>query len=60
MPDTVSVNLQGGLESIDVTGADDVEIQIRRDGEVLWVNAPLCRLRICRIRGTITITDERR
>ena len=46
----------GGL---DVMFLDDVEIKIRRDGKVVWVNSPTCVLRLCQIEGKITIIDER-
>jgi len=45
--------------SLDVMFMDDIDIKIRKDGRVLWINAPDCILRICRIAGTITIIDER-
>jgi hypothetical protein len=48
------------LESmLDITGAQKVEIEIRADGKVVWVNVDdVCRLRVCRIEG-ITINDYR-
>ena len=45
--------------SLDMMFVDDVEIKVRRDGKVLWINAPTCVLRICQIEGTINIIDER-
>jgi hypothetical protein len=47
------------VDSLDITGADDVEIVIKEDGKVVWVNSPLCVLRICQIRGRITVRDGR-
>ena len=45
---------------LDITGADDVEVQIKSDGMVLWVNlAHGCVLRICRIKGAINVIDYR-
>jgi len=35
---------------LDITGPCKVEVQIREDGTVLWVNVEgVCRLRICRV-----------
>lgn len=50
------------FESLDITGDDGagVEVQIRQDGKVLWINAlGRCVLRICKITGSITVNDER-
>jgi hypothetical protein len=45
---------------LDIAGADTVEIEIRVDGTVMWVNTEHgCKLRICRIDGPITIIDHR-
>ena len=45
---------------LDITGAKEVEVMVKEDGKVLWVNADgLCLLRICRI-GRITVEDKRR
>jgi hypothetical protein len=38
---------EGCNGALDITGVDDVEIDIRRDGKVLWVNVPSTVLRIC-------------
>lgn len=44
---------------LDITGADNVEIQIRRDSKVIWVNVQgVCVLRICQIKNLV-LTDER-
>ena len=44
---------------LDITGADNVEIQIRRDSNVIWVNVQgVCALRICQIKNLV-LTDER-
>lgn len=46
---------------VDVTGPEQVEVLIRNDGKVIWINVDgVCRLRCCRIVNPITITDERR
>lgn len=38
---------------------NEVEVQIRHDGNVLWVNVgPKCVLRICRIKD-LKVIDER-
>ena len=51
--------IKGRDGMIDITGADDVEIEITSDGRVIFINAPDCRMRICGIRGKIKITDKR-
>jgi len=36
--------------ALDVTGAAVVQVHVRRDGKVLWVNVNgVCVLRVCRI-----------
>jgi hypothetical protein len=46
-------------EILDIRAPQSVEIQIRYDGRVVWVNVDgICRFRSCRI-GELTITDER-
>ena len=50
---------QGALGWLDITGIDDVQIDIRHDGKVIWINGPTCRLRICSIRGKIIVKDNR-
>lgn len=48
------------MHNLDIIGTDEIEIRIRSDGKVLWVNTGYgCKLRICRIQGNITIIDER-
>lgn len=38
------------LQLLDITGAEHVEILIREDKKVIWVNVNgVCRLRVCRI-----------
>lgn len=45
---------------LDISGAGIVELQVREDGRVIWVNVDgVCRLRICRIREEVIIKDER-
>lgn len=54
-------NLMDALLSaqLDITGADNVEIQIREDKKVIWVNVQgVCVLRICQIKN-LALTDER-
>jgi hypothetical protein len=48
--------------ALDVTGpTGDVEVAIRDDGKVLWVNVGgVCLLRICRIDGPVKIDDRRK
>lgn len=44
----------------DITGARAVEVSVRDDGKVLWVNVDgLCVLRVCRI-DYIEVNDARR
>jgi hypothetical protein len=45
---------------LDITGAEAVEIFIRDDGKVIWVNTERgCVLRICRIKH-LTLDDRRK
>lgn len=45
---------------LDITGADHVEIAIKSDGKVIWINTQDgCVVRICKIRGKVTIKDSR-
>jgi hypothetical protein len=44
---------------LDITAPTLVEVQVRRDGRVLWVNVDgACKLRICQI-GELVLVDER-
>ena len=44
----------------DITAPEHVEVVVREDGKVLWVNVDgECRLRICRITKQPTIRDQR-
>lgn len=46
-------------ETVDVTAPRDVEIRIREDGRVIWINIDgLCRLRACQI-SKLTLCDDR-
>ena len=46
-------------KQVDVTGADVVEISIREDGKVVWINVDgMCACRVCRIKEIII--DDRR
>jgi hypothetical protein len=46
---------------VDITGAELVVILIRQDGKVLWINDTRgCIVRICRIKGKISIQDKRK
>jgi hypothetical protein len=47
-------------ECLDISGAADIEIKIRSDGKVIWINTPFCVLRICEIKGNILVEDERK
>ena len=50
---------QGRDRWIDITGAEDIEIMIKDDGRMGWVNGPKNRDRICGIRGQVLINDMR-
>lgn len=46
-------------KTIDITAPEVVEILIREDGEVVWVNVDgICRFRACRIRN-VQLNDLR-
>ena len=49
------------IRLLDITAPEGVQIQIRADGEVVWVNVDgICRLRICQIpHKGLTLDDER-
>ncbi len=48
------------IKFLDITEPQIVEILIRRDGKVLWVNIDgMCVFRACRIK-TLSIVDERK
>ena len=45
----------------DITGAEVVEVIVRRDGRVVWVNVDgHCELRVCRIKGRVIVDDCRK
>jgi hypothetical protein len=48
-----------GGETVEMVDVEEVEIVISPDGKKMWINAPLCCLRIDRI-GNITVNDMRR
>jgi hypothetical protein len=52
--------LDASKQPIDLEDAQDVEIVIREDGKTLWINAPICIVRFCRIKGEIKIEDKRK
>ena len=42
----------------DITGAEVVEVKIRNDGKVLWINTDKgCVLRICQIKKIVVCDD---
>jgi hypothetical protein len=52
--------LRGKTGFLDITGADEnIEIEIRGDGKVLWVNMGRCVFRVCCIRGGVEVIDHR-
>lgn len=48
------------LEMLDITAPDVVEIVVRQDRAVIWINVNgLCRLRVCNIPvGQLVIQDD--
>ncbi len=45
---------------LDITGAESVEIKIREDGKVIWVNTEEgCVCRICKIDNLVIINERR-
>ena len=62
--DTTTAKVDGQLlhgrdGTFDIASIDDVEIVIKADGRVIWINAPDRRVRICGIRGQVFVTDKR-
>lgn len=57
-----TTQITGGGEEptqMDVTGAQVVDISIRADGTVIWINIDnVCKLRVCRIKKLI-VEDNR-
>ncbi len=46
---------------LDITGSELVEIRIKHDGKVIWINTEEgCVLRICRIEELIILDDRKR
>lgn len=49
-----------GLELQDITGAEVVEIIVRKDGAVVWVSVDgICRMLISRISKRVVVEDQR-
>ena len=47
-------------QMIDITAPSDVEVKIRSDGKVVWVNVDgICKFRACQI-GKLELVDERK
>ena len=47
-------------KSIDVSGAEYCQIQIREDGKVVWINVNgICVCRVCRIEELRIIDDKK-
>jgi hypothetical protein len=52
-------NIRLAGQFVDITAPDQVEVEIRADGSVLWVHVEgITKLRLCRIQN-LTITDRR-
>lgn len=48
------------IQLVDINGPEVVEIKIRNDGKVVWINVDgICRLRACQIKQLI-LEDDRR
>lgn len=46
-------------EMLDITAPQVIEVEVREDGKVLWINIDgICRLRVCQI-NELVITDRR-
>jgi hypothetical protein len=55
------MNIDAFKETVDLEDAEEVEILIREDGKTLWINGSgRCLVRLCRIKGMVTVTDKRR
>lgn len=51
--------LELNKKMLDITGADEVEILIRNDGKVIWINInSVCVFRACKIKNLI-LNDRR-
>jgi len=47
------------MEQLDIIGAEHVEVLVKEDGKVLWVNVNgMCALRICKI-DSLIVKDNR-
>ena len=47
------------LDMLDITAPNHVEIEIKDDGKVVWINVDgICRCRLCRI-GNLQVEDRR-
>jgi hypothetical protein len=47
-------------DMLDIAGAKLVEVEVSKDGKVIWINVDgICRLRICQIRA-IEVKDRTR
>ena len=47
-------------KQINITGPDIVEIAIREDGKVIWINVDgVCACRICQIKELVYVDDRR-
>lgn len=60
-PSHISIDpgIYPGLENMDITGAEYVQIQIRADRKVVWVNVDgVCRLRICNITKKVEVERQ--
>ncbi len=53
------LSVEGYDASLDLFGADDVEIRLSYDGRTVWINTPGCVLRICNVRGVVRVEDDR-
>jgi len=52
-------DLDVGMQMVDVTAPRVVEISIREDGKVIWINVDgICRFRACQIE-TVILEDRR-
>lgn len=56
LPNEIIRSYEPTMGQLDITGAGDIEIKVRNDKKVIWVNIDgLCVLRVCRIKGKVVV-----
>lgn len=51
--------IEGRRGWLNITGVDNIKVEIAPDGSTLWLHAPDCKLKISGIRGHIRLLDKR-